>query len=159
MRGVISALLAGTGVLAFPDDDGPMPAEGQGTVVVPIAHGSPWAPAASARAAALLAQMSTQEKQAMTHGHGNGEWRLGNYAGVVLGNTRIGWPPLNLEDGPQGVADGVSQVLALLPHGRVHVERDGHGRLRRRHGRGAVRQGRKHHAGPGRQPRVHPTGW
>lgn len=46
----------------------------------------------------------------MVHGYGNGEWWLGNYAGVVLGNTRIGWPPLNLEDGPQGVADGVARV-------------------------------------------------
>ena len=46
----------------------------------------------------------------MLHGYGNGEWWLGNYAGVVLGNSRIGWPPLNLEDGPQGVADGVSHV-------------------------------------------------
>jgi beta-glucosidase len=79
-------------------------------LAVPIPHGSPWPPECSARAAALLAQMSTQEKLAMVHGYGNGEWWLGNYAGLVLGNTRIGWPPLNLEDGPQGVADGVSQV-------------------------------------------------
>jgi hypothetical protein len=44
---------------------------------VPMPHGSPWAPEFSAQAAALLAQMSTQEKLAMVHGYGNGEWWLG----------------------------------------------------------------------------------
>jgi beta-glucosidase len=77
---------------------------------IPIPHGSPWAPEYTNLASSLLSQMSTQEKLAMVHGYGNGEWWLGNYAGLVLGNSRIGWPPLNLEDGPQGVADGVSHV-------------------------------------------------
>jgi beta-glucosidase len=81
--------------------------------VVPIPHGSPWLPEFSTKATALLAQMSTQEKLAMVHGYGNGEWWLGNYAGLVLGNSRINWPPLNLEDGPQGVSDGVSQVTCF----------------------------------------------
>jgi hypothetical protein len=40
----------------------------------------------------------------MVHGSGGG------YVGNVPNNTRVGIPPINLEDGPQGVADGVSAV-------------------------------------------------
>lgn len=40
----------------------------------------------------------------MVHGYG------GPYVGDVPANTARGIPPLNLEDGPQGVADGVTQV-------------------------------------------------
>jgi beta-glucosidase len=40
----------------------------------------------------------------MVHGYG------GPYVGNVPNNTRLNIPPQNLEDGPQGVADGVTQV-------------------------------------------------
>jgi beta-glucosidase len=36
----------------------------------------------------------------------------GPYVGDVPANTRLNIPPINLEDGPQGVADGVSEVTA-----------------------------------------------
>ena len=48
------------------------------------------------RAAAVLAKMNQTEKIAMLHGV-----HLG-YVGNVLGNTRLGIPQLNLNDGPQG---------------------------------------------------------
>ncbi len=34
------------------------------------------------------------------------------YVGQVPANTRLGIPPFNLEDGPQGVADGATMVTA-----------------------------------------------
>jgi len=48
----------------------------------------------------ILAQMTLQEKIAMVHGV-----QPTPYAGTVIANTRLSIPPLNLEDGPQGVAD------------------------------------------------------
>ena len=60
----------------------------------------------SLRAQLLLKQMTTQEKLNMVHG-----WS-GNYVGNVVANSRLGIPFLGLEDGPQGVADGVTEVTA-----------------------------------------------
>ena len=48
------------------------------------------------RAKALLAKMNQSEKLAMLHGIGAG------YVGNVQGNTRLGIPQLNLNDGPKG---------------------------------------------------------
>lgn len=47
------------------------------------------------QANALLAKMNTSEKIAMLHGV------VKNYVGNVVGNDRLGIPPLNLNDGPQ----------------------------------------------------------
>ena len=63
------------------------------------------------RAAALLAQMTLEEKIAMVHGAGypvpfNGA----GYAGVVPGNARLGIPPLYLADSPVGVGNGSTGV-------------------------------------------------
>lgn len=58
------------------------------------------------RAKELLAKMQFSEKMAMVHG-----WK-GSYVGDVPRNSRLNIPSLNLEDGPQGVADGVELVTA-----------------------------------------------
>jgi beta-glucosidase len=67
---------------------------------------SPWPQAAYANASALLASLTTQEKLGLLYG------RLGSYIGNVPGIPRLKLPPLNLEDGPQGVADGATKVTA-----------------------------------------------
>jgi beta-glucosidase len=51
------------------------------------------------RAQQLLAQMTQAEKITMIHG------ASGSYVGNVPANTRLGIPPLNLNDGPQGFRD------------------------------------------------------
>eukprot|EP01105_Mastigella_eilhardi_P025343 TRINITY_DN6875_c0_g2_i1.p1 TRINITY_DN6875_c0_g2~~TRINITY_DN6875_c0_g2_i1.p1 ORF type:complete len:674 (+),score=207.20 TRINITY_DN6875_c0_g2_i1:12-2033(+) len=56
------------------------------------------------RAQALLSQMTLDEKLAMLHGYS------GSYVGNVNANERLGIPALHLEDGPQGVADGVKDT-------------------------------------------------
>jgi len=56
------------------------------------------------RAKALLAKMSLDEKLAMVHGY------PGDYVGDVNPNSRLNIPALHLEDGPQGVADGVQKT-------------------------------------------------
>jgi len=53
------------------------------------------------RAKEMLAKMTVEEKITMVHG------KTGAYAGNVPAITRLGIPCLHLEDGPQGVADGV----------------------------------------------------
>ena len=81
--------------------------------------GSPWLPSAAARAHAVLSKMTTDEKLLLTYGwnkppkscphrepHLCPNWYVGN----VLANSRLGLPPINLEDGPQGVADGLVNV-------------------------------------------------
>jgi len=56
------------------------------------------------RAAELLSQMTLDEKLSLVHGVS------GPYVGNVPANTRLNIPPLHLEDGPQGVADGVQKT-------------------------------------------------
>jgi beta-glucosidase len=60
------------------------------------------------RADLLLAQMTLDEKIAMLHG-----WSGGSYVGYIPANTRLGIPALGLEDGPAGVADGMTGVTAF----------------------------------------------
>jgi beta-glucosidase len=71
----------------------------------------PWINAALTpedRAAALLAQMTLDEKIAELHGGGNC-----GYVGCVAANTRLGIPALHLQDGPVGVGDGLTGVTQL----------------------------------------------
>ncbi len=70
----------------------------------------PWMNAAQTpdqRADELIAQMTLAEKIAMLHGAG------GSYVGNIPANTRLGIPAVNLEDGPAGVADGMTGVTAF----------------------------------------------
>ena len=75
----------------------------------------PWvgsnAPAAT-RAAAVLAKMTLDDKLAMVDGTGFSTGAAG-YVGHIAANPRLCIPGLNLEDGPQGVADGVTGVTQL----------------------------------------------
>ena len=74
--------------------------------------GSPWGPGPASRATALLAKMSLADKIGAVHGTTLGLVTSG-YVGSVLANEKLGVPLLGLEDGPQGVADGVPFVTAL----------------------------------------------
>ncbi|MFE9425899.1 glycoside hydrolase family 3 C-terminal domain-containing protein [Kitasatospora sp. NPDC006697] len=60
------------------------------------------------RAGELLAAMTSAEKLAMLHGGASC-----GYVGCVDANTRLGIPPLHLQDGPVGVGDGLTDVTAL----------------------------------------------
>lgn len=51
--------------------------------------------------------MTLDEKFHMIHG------TVGEYVGNTPHNKRLGIPSINLEDGPQGVADKVSKVTAF----------------------------------------------
>ncbi|MGH3294254.1 MAG: glycoside hydrolase family 3 protein [Trebonia sp.] len=67
---------------------------------------------ASARAAQVLAKMTLDDKLAMVDGTGFSTGAAG-YVGHVAANPGLCIPALNLEDGPQGVADGVTGVTQL----------------------------------------------
>jgi beta-glucosidase len=60
------------------------------------------------RARALLAAMTTEEKIAMVHGDSTQ-----GYVGRVPENTRLGIPALITQDGPAGVAGGLTLVTAF----------------------------------------------
>ena len=78
--------------------------------VANFAHAaSPWDPKFAAQAQATLALMTPAQKFTMVHGAGGGY--VGNVPPITLSNGAV-IPPINLEDGPQGVADGVSRVTA-----------------------------------------------
>jgi beta-glucosidase len=62
-----------------------------------------------ARANQVLAQMTLDEKIAMTHGNGNGS----PYAGEIPAVSRLCIPSILLHDGPNGVAGGLNQVTQL----------------------------------------------
>ncbi|KAL0478030.1 beta-glucosidase [Acrasis kona] len=57
---------------------------------------------AEKKARELLSKMTLEEKLEMVKGHGTQP-----YVGMTPENKRLNIPPLNMEDGPQGVADGV----------------------------------------------------
>ena len=72
----------------------------------------PWMDATqppATRAQELLAQMTSAEKIDMMHGSSSCE----GYGACVDANTRLGIPQLRLQDGPAGVADGVTGVTQL----------------------------------------------
>jgi beta-glucosidase len=75
----------------------------------------PWvhskAPIAT-RVSQLLGQMTLDDKIAMVDGVGYANGTTG-YVGHIAANTALCIPGLNLEDGPQGVADGVPGVTQL----------------------------------------------
>jgi beta-glucosidase len=76
-----------------------------------LAQPVPWsspALAPDARAKLLLAAMTASEKITLVHGTG-----AGAYIGHVAGIPRLGVPDLNLEDGPAGVADAMTQVTGF----------------------------------------------
>ena len=73
------------------------------------AHGSNWDPKFYAQARATLALMTPAQKLTMVHGAGGSY--VGNTPSITLSDGTV-IPPLNLEDGPQGVADGVGGVTA-----------------------------------------------
>jgi beta-glucosidase len=60
------------------------------------------------RADLLIARMTLDEKIALLHGAPGSA-----YVGYVPANTRLGIPALYLEDGPAGVADGMTDVTEL----------------------------------------------
>jgi beta-glucosidase len=82
------------------------------TNAISRAHNSrPWMHAslsADQRADLLIAQMTLDEKIALLHGAPGSA-----YVGYVPANTRLGIPALYLEDGPAGVADGMTGVTQL----------------------------------------------
>ena len=76
-------------------------------------HGSPWGggPVVT-QAAALVKNMTFDEKLSMIYGR-NAKADLPQqvwYVGNIPATPRLGLPPINLEDGPQGVADGLTNV-------------------------------------------------
>jgi beta-glucosidase len=79
------------------------------------AAGCPWvhstAPIA-ARVSAVVGQMTLDDKIAMVDGVGFSTGTAG-YVGHIAANPRLCIPGLNLEDGPQGVADNVPGVTQL----------------------------------------------
>ncbi len=90
-------------------------AAGGGGQAAAAATACPWvgsaAPAAT-RAAEVLANMTLDDKLAMVDGTGYTSGTAG-YVGQIAANPRLCIPALNLEDGPQGVADGVPGVTQL----------------------------------------------
>ena len=75
------------------------------------AGSQPWMDASlppEQRAQALLAAMTTEEKIAMVHGESPQ-----GYVGRVPENTRLGIPALITQDGPAGVAGGLTLVTAF----------------------------------------------
>jgi hypothetical protein len=76
---------------------------------VSASHGSPWDPKFTTLAQATLAKMSNAQKFTMIHGSPGGY--VGNVPPITLSDGTV-IPPINLEDGPQGVADGVGSVTA-----------------------------------------------
>ncbi|MEE4541297.1 glycoside hydrolase family 3 C-terminal domain-containing protein [Streptomyces sp. V4-01] len=95
--GAVLALLLSGGAVAGTQQAGAADQPWMNTAQTPLA-----------RADELLAAMTQTEKLAMLHG-GQGC----GYVGCVDGNTRLGIPPLHLQDGPVGAGDGFSGVTQL----------------------------------------------
>jgi beta-glucosidase len=66
---------------------------------------------ASQRATLLLNSMTVAQEINMIAGAGAGT--NGNYVGNIPGNSQLGIPGLNLQDGPAGIGDGVNNVTAF----------------------------------------------
>lgn len=62
-----------------------------------------------ARVQRLLKQLTLEQKVSLCHGTG-GSIGNQNYVGTINGIPSLSIPPLTMEDGPQGVADGVRQT-------------------------------------------------
>jgi beta-glucosidase len=80
-------------------------------VTLEAAAAQPWMDTSltpAQRADSLLSAMTQAEKLTMLHGGASC-----GYVGCVDGNTRLGIPPLHLQDGPVGVGDGFSGVTQL----------------------------------------------
>jgi beta-glucosidase len=90
-------------------------AAGGGQAAAAATAACPWVGSSappSARVAQVLAKMTLDDKLAMVDGTGFSTGAAG-YVGHVAANPRLCIPGLNLEDGPQGVADGVTGVTQL----------------------------------------------
>lgn len=93
--------------------------------------GSPWAGSdAVPRAAAIVSKMSLDDKLSMIWGRNklppNGPLpKKLYYVGNVPALPRYGLPSINLEDGPQGVADGLTNITqwsgACATNGRLQI--------------------------------------
>ena len=70
----------------------------------------PWPPSASARARTLVGNMTLIEKLSLLQGSSPGAPH--GYAGSLPAISRLTIPALTLEDGPQGVGDGLRDVTA-----------------------------------------------
>lgn len=73
-----------------------------------VAAGSPWPQSARDRADKIVASLTLEQKLGMVHG-----WSEGtnpHYVGFVPATGPV--PEMRLEDGPEGVADGVQNVTA-----------------------------------------------
>ncbi len=80
-------------------------------LAVAVALSLPPAPR-SRRVRDLMAKMTLPQKVSMCHGTG-GDVGGANYVGSINGIPSLGIPPLTMEDGPQGVADGVQGVTCF----------------------------------------------
>ena len=69
--------------------------------------------AVSTRVAQLMAAMTQDQKAGMLHGDGSS-----TYIGQIAGQPALCIPPVNLEDGPTGVGDGLGGVTQF-PDGEV----------------------------------------
>ncbi len=104
---VLVLVLASTGTAAALSAGGP-------------GGGSSWPAFQVARAKATLAKMGEDDKLALTYGWnkpppgcplpGQGTPCPHWYVGNVRPNAKLGLPAINLEDGPQGVADGLENI-------------------------------------------------
>jgi beta-glucosidase len=94
----------------------PTAAPARGAVAAgPAATRCPWVRSSepvAARVRQVLRRMSLDDKIAMVHGVGFASGTAG-YVGHIPASRRLCIPGLNLEDGPQGVADGVRGVTQL----------------------------------------------
>ena len=82
-----------------------------GSAASRAASGCPWVgqhASPTRRADEVLADMTLDDKVRMVHGIG-----MQTYVGEIPAITRLCVPPLNLEDGPAGVADGMTGVTQL----------------------------------------------
>lgn len=85
-------------------------------IVSSVDSRSPWPDAPRARARALIPALTLEEKVSILSGLNANYGKSGAvspYVGYTPGVARLNIPPLNWEDGPQGVADGVQGVTAF----------------------------------------------